>query len=90
MGKTLCELKETMSMSEYRLWLEYNKESPIGDVRNDYQAASIVSAVISSQGGKLSIEDARLKWGVVEDEEETPQEYNVTTHPLAAFLHTLI
>lgn len=84
LGKTLGELQETMSASELRLWLAYNKRSPIGEIRADYRAASITSAVINAQGGKLSIEDARLKWGEKDEEEENKP------HPLAAFLSGLM
>lgn len=68
LGKTLAELTENLTASELKLWLAYNKKSPIGDVRSDIQTASIVSAVINSQGGKLSIADAVLKWGEKEEE----------------------
>lgn len=84
LGKTLGELQESMSLSEFRLWLAYNKESPIGEMREDYRAASVVSAVINSQGGKLSIEDARLKWGKSAEESR-----EVKIPPLMNFLASL-
>lgn len=69
LGKTLDELLSSITSSELRLWLAYNKVSPIGDVRGDIQTASIVSAVINSQGGKLSLKDAQLQWGESEKDE---------------------
>lgn len=70
LGKTLNELSSSLSASELKLWLAYNRMSPIGDTRGDIQTASIVSAVINSQGGKISMDDALLKWGEPEKEEE--------------------
>lgn len=83
LGKTLDELTSTLSASELKLWLAYNSKSPIGDTRGDIQTASIVSAVFNSQGGKVSIDDALLKWGEAGDEDE-----GIT--PLERFLEGLI
>ncbi|GKX58343.1 DUF4035 domain-containing protein [Leminorella grimontii] len=62
MGRTLSELRQTMSVSELMLWDEYDRISPIGDIRDDIRAAQMVSAVYGSQGGKVSIQDALLTW----------------------------
>ena len=70
MGKTLKQLGEEMTASELKLWLAYDRKSPLSDVRGDIQTASIVSAVINAQGGKISLEDALLRWGQEASEEE--------------------
>ncbi|WP_434221160.1 phage tail assembly protein T [Pectobacterium brasiliense] len=62
MGRTLSELRQEMTASELRMWIEYDKSSPIGDTRGDVQAAHIVSAVYGAQGIKVSIPDAMLDW----------------------------
>lgn len=60
MGRTLGELRQTMTVGEFRLWAEYDRISPIGDIRGDILNAQLVSAVYGAQGGKLTIEDAQL------------------------------
>lgn len=62
MGKTLSELRQSMSASEMMMWAEYDRISPVGDVRSDIQAAQIVSAIYGSQGAKVSLDEATLKW----------------------------
>lgn len=62
MGRTLSELHQSMTASEFQMWIEYDKVSPIGDVRGDIQTAQIVSAVYGAQGGKVSLDDALLHW----------------------------
>ena len=42
--------------------------SPIGDIRGDILNAQLVSAMYGAQGGKVTIEDAQLKWSTEEDE----------------------
>ena len=64
MGRTLGELRQTMTVGEFRMWAEYDRISPIGDILN----AQLVSAVYGAQGGKVTIEDAQLQWGTEEDE----------------------
>lgn len=71
MGKTLGELLNSMTASEMRLWLAFNAKSPIADTRGDLQTASIVSAIYRSQGGKVSLDDALLKWGEKEPEQKS-------------------
>lgn len=68
MGRTLGELRQSMTANELMMWAEYDRLSPIGDVRGDILAAQIVSATYGAQGAKVSIEDAQLKWSVEEDE----------------------
>ncbi|EPC5509210.1 phage tail assembly protein T [Salmonella enterica] len=63
MGRTLSELQRSLSASEFQMWAEYDRFSPIGDIRGDLHAAQIVSAVYGSLGAKVSIPDALLKYG---------------------------
>lgn len=68
MGRTLGELRQAMTVGEFRLWAEYDRISPIGDVRGDILNAQLVSAMYGAHGGKVTIEDAQLKWSTEEDE----------------------
>ena len=70
MGRTLSELQGVMSASELRLWTEFDKHSPIGDIRGDIQAAQIATAVFNAQGGKATMSDMLLRWQRNHDEEE--------------------
>lgn len=63
MGRTLSELRQSMTASEMLMWIEYDRISPVGDIRGDIQAAQIVSAVYGSQGAKVPLSDAILQWG---------------------------
>lgn len=63
MGRTLSELRQSMTASEMLMWIEYDRISPVGDIRSDIQAAQIVSAVYGSQGAKVPLTDAILQWG---------------------------
>ncbi|EBM3943083.1 DUF4035 domain-containing protein, partial [Salmonella enterica] len=69
MGRTLSELRQTMTASELLMWIEFDRQSPIGDIRGDIQAAQIVSAVYGSQGAKVPLDDAILRWGGDEQDE---------------------
>lgn len=69
MGRTLSELQSSLTASELMMWIEFDKNSPIGDIRSDIQAAQIVSAIYGSQGEKYSLNDALLRWGEDEPEE---------------------
>lgn len=68
MGRTLGELRQTMTVGEFRMWAEYDRISPIGDVRGDILNAQLVSAVYGSQCVKVTLEDAQLQWSAEEDE----------------------
>ena len=70
LGRTLHELRETLTASELKMWIEYDRISPIGDWRGDVQAAQIATAAINAQGGKVSIPDVMLKWGEQDDKSE--------------------
>ncbi|HCR1107413.1 TPA: DUF4035 domain-containing protein [Klebsiella aerogenes] len=69
MGRTLAELRATMSAGELQLWAEYDRTSPLSDVRGDFRTAQIVAAVYGAQGVKVPLSDALLRW----DEEDKPQ-----------------
>lgn len=71
LGRTLKEIRETLSASELKMWIAYDRLSPIGDFRGDIQAAQISAAVLNSQGSKTTISDLQLKWGESEKEKET-------------------
>lgn len=62
LGRTLGELKKTMGVSELRLWAAFDRISPIGDERGDYQAAQVSAAISNSQGGEVDLNKIVLKW----------------------------
>lgn len=68
MGRTVDELTRTMSASEMTLWMAFDRLSPIGDIRSDIQTAHIVSSLYGAQGGKLSLNDAMLKWSAQDEQ----------------------
>lgn len=62
LGRTLNELRQTLTASEMKMWLAYDRISPIGDWRGDVRAAQISAAVINAQGGKVSLSELILKY----------------------------
>jgi hypothetical protein len=67
LGMTVAEVQEKVSGEELKWWMAYNRISPIGPERQDYNAALIASTVFNSQrtkGKPIEIEDMALKWGV--------------------------
>ena len=62
MGRTVHELCQTLTASELKMWIAYDRLSPIGDWRGDVQAAQVATAAINAQGGKLGLNDVLLKW----------------------------
>lgn len=62
MGRTLGELRQSMTVDEFRMWAEYDRISPIGDIRGDILNAQLVSSIFGSQGVKVSIGEAQLIW----------------------------
>ena len=72
MGRTLSELRQNMPASELMMWIEFDRQSPVGDIRGDIQAAQVVSAIYGSQGAKVPLEDAILRWGG--DEQSAPKD----------------
>ena len=73
LGRTLHELKQTLTASELRMWIEFDRLSPISDRRGDIQAAQISAAVLNSQGAKLSLDDLLLQWSPTEPNEESAE-----------------
>ncbi|WP_029591993.1 DUF4035 domain-containing protein [Franconibacter pulveris] len=73
LGRTLDELKQTLTARELRMWIEFDRLNPISDRRGDIQAAQISAAVLNSQGAKLSLDDLLLQWSVTEPNEESAE-----------------
>jgi len=73
LGRTLHELRQTMTASELKMWIEFDRISPIGDWRADAKAAQISVAMLNSQGGKFTIPDVMLKWGEQEEGSEVSE-----------------
>lgn len=67
------ELRQTITASELKMWIEYDRISPLGDWRADAQAAQISVAMLNSQGGKFTIPDVMLKWGEQEEVAEVSE-----------------
>ena len=78
LGKTLRELREQLSAEELLLWMAYDRESPISDMRGDVQAAIIAAAPFQAQGGKVSASDMLPTWKaapVIEAEEDAEDDF---------------
>lgn len=71
MGRTLHELRNSLTASELKMWIAYDRLSPVGDWRGDVQAAQISTAILNAQGGKATINDMLLKWSQNEEETDT-------------------
>lgn len=71
LGRTLDELRQTLTVSELRMWIEYDRVNPISDRRGDIQAAQVATAVLNSQGAKVKMEDVLLQWREPEPVEES-------------------
>lgn len=62
----MAEAQRWISSREFAEWKAFDKLSPIGDIRSDWQAALIASTiarVFASQGSSSRIEDFLLKFG---------------------------
>jgi len=70
LGRTLHELRQTLTASELKMWIAFDRVSPIGDWRGDAQAAQISTAVFNAQGGKAEMVDLMLKYGPQDETEE--------------------
>lgn len=70
LGKTVHELTQTITASELKMWIEFDRLSPIGDRRGDIQAALVASSVYRSQGGKATLDDMLLRWGLQPEEDD--------------------
>ena len=71
LGRTLHELRQTLTASELKMWIAFDRVSPIGDWRGDVQAAQIAVATLNVQGGKYDIEDVILKFGPQDEADGT-------------------
>ena len=54
------------------MWIEYDRQSPVVYNRGDIQAAQLVSAIYGSQGAKVPLDDAILRWDG--DEQSAPKD----------------
>lgn len=77
LGRTLGELRDAMPASELMMWAEYDRISPVGDVRGDILNAQLVSSIYGAQGVKVPLDEAQLKWA---SDEET---HKTTSDPFA-------
>lgn len=64
MGRTLRELRDTMDAEELLIWQARNRESPIGQDREDFHAAQVAAAM---GGGKIV--DLMPRWGEAGDDD---------------------
>lgn len=71
LGRTLDELKQTLTARELRMWIEFDRINPISDRRGDIQAAQISAAVLNSQGAKVSMDDVILQWNTPDQEDSS-------------------
>ncbi|MEY0484724.1 DUF4035 domain-containing protein [Providencia rettgeri] len=62
LGKTLAELTSSLDVSELRMWMAYDKMSPISDRRGDINTAMIASAVLNAAGAKVSVSELVPIW----------------------------
>lgn len=62
LGRTLSELRHSLSVSEAMMWMEFDRVSPLGDERGDIRNAQIVKAVFGAQGMNVALKDAMLCW----------------------------
>lgn len=69
LGRTVQELRQTLTASELKMWIAYDRISPVGDWRGDVQAAQVATSAINAQGGKATLDDLLLKWGPQEETE---------------------
>ncbi|WP_272516627.1 phage tail assembly protein T [Providencia sp. PROV209] len=86
LGKTLTELTHNMDASELRMWMAYDKVSPIGDRRGDIQTAMVATAVLNAAGAKVSVSELIPVWDyevVAANEPENKQD------PLKAWLSSM-
>ena len=62
LGMTLQDLRERMSAEELLLWMAYDRESPIGDLRGDVQTSMVAAAAFQAQGAKVCAMDLLPVW----------------------------
>ncbi len=56
LGRTLSELRHSLSVSEAMMWMEFDRVSPLGDERGDIRNAQIVKAVFGGTGDECCTE----------------------------------
>ncbi|HHR5857410.1 TPA: phage tail assembly protein T [Providencia alcalifaciens] len=86
LGKTLTELTHNMDASELRMWMAYDKVSPIGDRRGDIQTAMVATAVLNAAGAKVSVSELIPVW---DDEVVAANEPDNKQDPLEAWLSSM-
>ncbi|HHR6119735.1 TPA: phage tail assembly protein T [Providencia alcalifaciens] len=86
LGKTLTELTHNMDASELRMWMAYDKVSPIGDRRGDIQTAMVATAVLNAAGAKVSVSELIPVW---DDEVVAANELENKQDPLEAWLSSM-
>lgn len=59
MGRTLAELRRSMSVHEFNLWVELYRVDPWGEWRDDLRAGIVASTVanVMTTGGKFKPSD---------------------------------
>lgn len=62
LGMTLHDLRERMSAEELLLWMAYDRQSPIADIRGDIQASIVAASTLQAQGAKVTASDMMPKW----------------------------
>ena len=75
MGRTVEELLTTISASELMQWMAYDRLSPMGDDRGDFQAGIVASTMANCHGAKLAPKDFMpLQHSAPTDEETRSRE----------------
>lgn len=52
MGRTVSELRSTLTVDELAHWYAFDRMSPIGDERADYSFALLTKATVEAAGAK--------------------------------------
>ncbi|MEY0665161.1 DUF4035 domain-containing protein [Providencia rettgeri] len=81
LGKTLAELTSSLDVSELRMWMAYDKMSPISDRRGDINTAMIASAVLNAAGAKVSVSELVPVW-----DQDAANEESESNDPFEAWL----
>ncbi len=87
LGKTLSELISSLDASELRMWMAYDKITPIGDRRGDIQTAMITSSILNAAGVKVSLSEMIPVWD--QDAANEPNSDNSNQEPLEAWLSSM-
>ena len=78
LGRTVAELRDSLSEEEFRWWQAYHHISPISDDRGDYHAAITSSTMANAMRGPKTtaykITDFLPKWGgACSKKQQTPE-----------------